>query len=107
MERSEEPRAKCCSARSWKSPNELLPCSLDMSCFSDLRDAICAGCRASDNAQASGNVAGLAGAAPGSCVLQVANITNIALAFGFSIFVLVYATAAYTGATSLLSHSVL
>ena len=56
-----------------------------------------AGCRASDNAQASGNVAGLAGAAPGSCVLQVSNITNIALAFGFSIFVLVYATAAYTG----------
>ncbi len=60
-----------------------------------------AGCRASDNAQASGNIAGLAGAAPGSCVLEVSNVTNIALAFGFSIFVLVYATAAYTGEPTL------
>ena len=42
-------------------------------------------------------MAGLSGAAPGSCVLEVSNITNIALAFGFAIFVLVYATAAYTG----------
>ena len=33
-------------------------------------------------------------------MLQVSNITNIALAFGFSIFVLVYATAAYTGEAS-------
>ena len=64
-----------------------------------------AGCRASDNAQASGNVAGLAGAAPGSCLLQVSNVTNIALAFGFSIFVLVYATAAYTGVSHLLPRS--
>ena len=42
-------------------------------------------------------MAGLSGPAPGSCVLEVSNITNIALAFGFAIFVLVYATAAYTG----------
>lgn len=56
-----------------------------------------AGCRAYDNVKAAGNVAGLSGAAPGSCVLEVSNITNIALAFGFTIFVLVYATAAYTG----------
>ena len=42
-------------------------------------------------------MAGLSGAAPGSCVLEVSSITNIALAFGFAIFVLVYATAAYTG----------
>ena len=42
-------------------------------------------------------MAGLSGAAPRSCVLEVSNITNIALAFGFTIFVLVYATAAYTG----------
>lgn len=56
-----------------------------------------AGCRAYDNVKAAGTVAGLSGAEPGSCVLEVANITNIALVFGFSIFVLVYATAAYTG----------
>ena len=56
-----------------------------------------AGCRAYDNVKAAGNVAGLSGAAPGSCVLEVSNITNIALAFGFAIFVRVYATAAYTG----------
>ena len=56
-----------------------------------------AGCRAYDNVQAAGNVAGLSGAKPGSCVLLVSNVTNIALVFGFAIFVLVYATAAYTG----------
>lgn len=56
-----------------------------------------AGCRAYDNLKFSGNAPGLLGAAPASCVLEVSNITNIALAFGFSIFVLVYATAAYTG----------
>ena len=56
-----------------------------------------AGCRAYDNLKFSGNAPGLPGAAPASCVLEVSNITNIALAFGFSIFVLVYATAAYTG----------
>ena len=36
-----------------------------------------AGCRAYDNVKAAGNVAGLSGAAPGSCVLEVSNITNI------------------------------
>lgn len=40
---------------------------------------------------------GLSGAAPASCVLEVSSVTNIAIAFGFAIFVLVYATAAYTG----------
>ena len=64
---------------------------------SDTRVLLHAGCRAYDNVKAAGNVAGLSGPAPGSCVLEVSNITNIALAFGFAIFVLVYATAAYTG----------
>lgn len=42
---------------------------------------------------------------PGACFLGTANVLNIALAFGLSIFVLVYAAASFSGkSTSLLQH---
>jgi hypothetical protein len=56
-----------------------------------------AGCHAKDVAQSSGNPVSLAGVDAGSCALNVGNVGNIAFAFGLSIFVLVYATAALTG----------
>jgi hypothetical protein len=34
---------------------------------------------------------------PGACFLGSTNLLNIALAFGFSIFVLVYAAASFSG----------
>jgi hypothetical protein len=35
--------------------------------------------------------------APGACFLGSTNLLNIAMAFGFSIFVLVYAAASFSG----------
>jgi hypothetical protein len=39
---------------------------------------------------------------PGACFLGSSNLLNIALAFGLSIFVLVYAAASFSGALGVL-----
>ncbi|KAK9917142.1 hypothetical protein WJX75_001261 [Coccomyxa subellipsoidea] len=54
-------------------------------------------CHTLDNASHSGADKSLESAGFGTCFLGTANVLNIALAFGFSIFVLVYIAASFSG----------
>eukprot|EP00879_Flechtneria_rotunda_P028764 GHRR01030984.1.p1 GENE.GHRR01030984.1~~GHRR01030984.1.p1 ORF type:complete len:309 (+),score=86.99 GHRR01030984.1:184-1110(+) len=60
--------------------------------------SVTTGCHTADTAMASGAAnATLAEVVPGACFLGSSNLLNIALAFGFAIFVLVYAAASFSG----------
>ncbi|CAL8463399.1 g2933 [Coccomyxa elongata] len=58
---------------------------------------ISSNCHTADNAAHSGADKSLTNAAYGSCFLGTGNVLNIAMAFGFSIFVLVYCAASFSG----------
>ncbi|KAK9789758.1 hypothetical protein WJX73_001234 [Symbiochloris irregularis] len=59
---------------------------------------ITSGCHSSDVAQQSGNGASLTNAAAGSCFIgSTTALLNIALAFGFTLFVVIYFTASVSG----------
>lgn len=60
---------------------------------------VTSGCHTKDVAEASGNAAdtSLKTVVPGSCFLQSTTLLNIAMSFGFALFVVIYFTASFSG----------
>jgi aquaporin PIP len=61
--------------------------------------SVTSGCHTSDVASASGNSGdtSLKTVVPGSCFLQSTTLLNIAMSFGFALFVIIYFTASFSG----------